>query len=343
MYGHLIIVAMNAPSVDGVIAEKNQFLLPLLDSTKTSRYNLELLFLKCGAQTAVVGVVIFFLLTGYLSIDSIARYSKKEFMKKRIIRLFPGLFVATIVAVLIDLTLQGLTFPWHQIIAQIFMIYPIIQVAPLFGVSWTLGVEIVFYILILYFPRINFRYIITVNIIVAIISLLFHVTLSLNLSQIIYFVKFIPVILIGSAIKISENDKWNYRLTKIIIAVVLAWTNLILNRYLNGDDTTYPNIGTAIIGCGIFLSIYLLFNKKRSWDKKIPEFVKVINDNSYMIYLLQIHVGFNVMFYMKYNGITNNYILVITSVVATFFVSFICHVFFEKKAINLLKRIWSDV
>ena len=76
---------------------------------------------------------------------------------------------------------------------------------------------------------------------------------------------------------------------------------------------------------------YLVFNKRRDLDEKIPGFVSFVSDISYMIYLLQIYVGFNIMYVMKLNGIMNNFMLVLSAFFGTILVSWMCHVLIEKR------------
>ena len=331
MYGHLVHVAMYSTSVYGAISENNNYLLPILDSKKIIIDYLEILFSKLGVQTAVVGVVIFFLLTGCLSVNSLNKQSKSEFLHKKIIRLAPGLWTATVVSILLSFFIQHDCFAWYQIISQIFMIHPIIQVEPISGVIWTLAVEIIFYISIIHVKNIDFKFVIIANVVVALCIYSLCVTSSPNMYQIVYFIKFIPIILIGTTIKLSEQNLWYIRGCKIALSVIFAWINLNFNKVLNGDETTYPNIMTGFVAIGIFEIFYLVFNKRRDLDEKIPGFVSFVSDISYMIYLLQIYVGFNIMYVMKLNGIMNNFMLVLSAFFGTILVSWMCHVLIEKR------------
>lgn len=340
LYGHLVIVAMYSPVVNDAIAETHNDILPMLDQGNSVIDYLEFLFWKLRAETAVVGVVIFFLLSGYLSVSSIEKYSGRAFLKNRMIRLAPGLWVATILSILIVSLIQGVSFSWYRVLGQMFMLYPIIQVGGVLGgVTWTLGVEILYYIIVAHVKKIDFSFCVIVNIIVAIIIELYHITGSANLDQILYYLKFIPIILIGAVKKITEDEKDTaLRIEKIWGASIMAWGNLIFNRRLNGDDRTYPNVMTAVIGVGIFICICNIFANRPILDKKIPGFVTIISEYSYMIYLLQICVGFNVMYILKCDGIMNNYALVISAVFATVLAAWTCHNFFEKNIMKILRK-----
>lgn len=339
MYGHLVTVAMYSPTIDVVISEDNNYMLPMLDSTKPAIDSLEILFGKFGGvQTAVVGVVIFFMLTGYLSVDSLKRYGGKEFIKNRIIRLFPGIWIATIIAILISFLTQHITFDMLQVIGQLFMLYPLIQVSAMFGVAWTLAVELFFYVVIAHFEEVSYKCIIIVNFFVAMATLILYKTQSSNMNQIIYYIKYIPIILIGAAIKICEDKIKKEKVIVIISSFIMAWGNLNLNKYLNGDETTYPQLMTGVMAGGIFLVIYWIFSKRKALDNKIPQIVVWISENSYLIYLLQIFVGFNAMLILKHCGIINNFVLVIVAAVANILVGWICHIMFETKLMTILKR-----
>ncbi len=338
MYGHLVHVAMYSPTIDGVISTKNNCFLPMLDSTKPVIDGLELLFGKVGGQTAVVGVVIFFLLTGYLSVDSLKRYGGKEFFKSRIIRLFPGLWIATVVAIVISFLVQNIKFSLLQVIGQLLMVYPIIQVAPVIGVGWTLAVEIFFYLFIAHLEEISYKYIIIVNFVVAVLIIVLYETQSSNINQIIYYIKYIPIIVVGSAIKLSEGKNHREGLIIIVSSFIMAWGNLNLNKFLNGDATTYPKIATGVMACSCFIVLHCIFATRNELDKKIPTIVVWISDNSYLIYLLQIFIGFNVMLVLKRYGITNNFVLVIMAASTNIAVGWLCHITIEKKLMTILKK-----
>ena len=157
------------------------------------------------------------------------------------------------------------------------------------------------------------------------------------MNQIVYYLKYIPLILVGSAIKICEDKKYKEKIIIIGSSFLMAWGNLNFNKYLNGDETSYPKIMTGIIAGGIFLAIYAAFSTRKELDRKIPQIVVWISDNSYLIYLLQIFVGFNMMLIFKQYGVRNNFILVVIAATANILLAWLCHILFEKKLIAILK------
>ena len=94
-----------------------------------------------------VGVVAFFMVSGYVVGLTLSRQAVRAFAVRRFWRLFPVYWLATAAWIFVDLPEHGsLTdFGIFVIAANIFMIQGAIATYSILGVSWTLGIELAYY------------------------------------------------------------------------------------------------------------------------------------------------------------------------------------------------------
>lgn len=324
LYGHIIVVGTWAPTIPEIVSEENATMyLPLLSSEEQSMWKLESVFEAFGTQSAIVGVFLFFLLAGYLSVGSHRKYEPKEFIINRCVRLFPVLLVSTILATIIAYTVQGICFNIVDVLGQGVAITALIQTRHVLGgVLWTLSVELIFYLFIIHTREMNMKFIVICNMMIMCVILLCAYNQSPNMAQIVYYVRYIPIVYIGVAIKLAE-EKNNYvnKCIMILSTILMSWGILNINKNLNGDTTTYPNIGSFMVSLAIFIGIYILAKKLPLIDDKIPSAVTFISKISYALYLIQLPVGINFMFLMKKYFNMNPYVNVVLAVVVIFIVS----------------------
>jgi len=339
--GHFISVGSFATAIPNVIASNNDINLPIIPSITHNMWKLDTFFVdKLHTQTAIVGVVLFLILTGYLSVNSRNKSTGKEFILKRAIRLYPVLLIATLLSGLIAYIDQNITFNILQYISTSLLVHPILQHNPVIGAVWVLCIEMIFYLILMHISKINVKMIAIINAIIIILVLCQFQSNSFILSTILYFVKFIPIILIGVTIKITENLNIIKRISIILITSLSAWGIIKLCSFTIPDETTYKNIQTYIVALAI-LFIFILLNHYQIL-KKTPYIIKIINDISYPIYLLQVNIGMAFMYFIKCNVTKNAYVIVFLALVVTLIISAFIHYIIEipvqRKLNNLYER-----
>lgn len=96
-----------------------------------------------------LGVALFFLVSGYIITRVARRESALEFSVKRLLRIYPPVFVAVALAVLVNAGVQGDRFTWPsglELVTNVTLInYVIVPQVILVGVAWSLVVEVIFY------------------------------------------------------------------------------------------------------------------------------------------------------------------------------------------------------
>jgi len=110
MFGHFVSVGSFAKIIPLIINEK-QTLLPLIDNTNWNLWKVEIFIINYfSTQTAILGVSIFFIITGYLMAVMMERYSRSEFLVNRFFRIFPTLIFSTIFLSVFVYFTQSITF-----------------------------------------------------------------------------------------------------------------------------------------------------------------------------------------------------------------------------------------
>jgi peptidoglycan/LPS O-acetylase OafA/YrhL len=98
-------------------------------------------------KNGTFGVEIFFVISGFVIIESARNKSATNFLSLRFIRLFPGLLISMIIVVILgELVVNPYEAPIKSFINTIFLSYNLTNTKPLVIVVWTLIYEIRFYL-----------------------------------------------------------------------------------------------------------------------------------------------------------------------------------------------------
>ncbi|MCX7218018.1 MAG: acyltransferase family protein [Burkholderiales bacterium] len=337
MFGHYVSVAGGATSIPLIIGDN--FTLPLIDSSKWQLWRFEVfLITKFSTQTAILGVSLFFLITGYLMPVMMDRYTRSTFLVNRVFRILPILFVAMILLGVFVGATQGIFFNWSSYLASWTLTYPIFGVIPVSGVLWTLLIEVLFYacacligsfsIHKLFFLQINLLAIILFS-----DKLPNEYFLMLAATQ----AKYLLMITVGSAIFLAEKeDEWHKKISLVLGSIFLSYLGFQLYKYGHEDTSTYNNLGTQLLA----LTLFLLFHWLATFGlfKKLPAFIFWMSDLVYPIYLLHAAIGLGTMALLR--PLNNEpYFLLAGALTSSISLSWVLHVSVEKPGILIGKRL----
>ncbi|MBQ6534070.1 MAG: acyltransferase, partial [Opitutales bacterium] len=155
LYAHLSSVACFAPSIPDIFSPSCR--LPVLDASKTKLYTVDTHFNHFQTAAGQIGVVLFLLISAYLTNISRAKYDNREFLKRRVIRLWPGLIVALTAVALLVHYLGGVEISGWQYVSNLFLLNPFLGYAPIEGVVWVLVIEVLFYLIMALAKPFNFK------------------------------------------------------------------------------------------------------------------------------------------------------------------------------------------
>ena len=254
-----------------------------LENSILERYILEPFF-KGGA----FGVTLFFLITGYVITLSIQKENYKQFLIRRIFRIYPSLLLALSAYWMVSMNYSKISFKVFAGSASLFgdFIYVPNQLK---GVDWTLRVEIVFYAIVflnLIFIKLNYKKIIFAIVIPILICILvlspsFPVSITWNSG---YLNIFFPSFIGGISIALLHIKKQSVPLAYIsfFISLLLCYYNLVRLR-----PDLIMNSFYILYGYLIFFLFQILIKKENKFLHigVFKRFVYWIASLTYIIYL----------------------------------------------------------
>lgn len=343
LYGHFVCVGGNALSIPDVI--NPNVILPLIQTDGKGLNWLENFFrVFLHTQAAVLGVSVFFIITGYLMPKMMLRYKRTEFLANRFFRIFPTLVVACGLIALLLMWTQNIDVSRLSYLASILLIYQIIGVAPVAGVLWTLVVEVAFYFLSAVMGQFTYAKVILVQLILGLMLLIcFYLDGAASYWLLFSVSKYFLMILIGSSLFLGETSsvKWTLKISHIVFSLVVSLLGFLSFKIVYSDTSTYATVGTHFSAVGLFIIFFCLH--KFNYLKRTPQLIIHLSELVYPIYLVHVAVGLIAMATLR-NHLSNVYLLLISAGSLSVFVSWVLHILIEQPFIRLGKRVserWS--
>lgn len=245
-----------------------------------------------------LGVVLFFLVSGYIITHVARRETALEFSLKRLLRIYPPLIFAVVIVVVSTMVLPGqrpVPSPIEIVTNMTLVNYLIVPQVVLIGVAWTLVVEVIFYGLTLATRSLlNSRAIALQPFFLLSATGAMIVTAgSLGDSWFLLAVSFlyIPILVIGSLFTLAE-----YRLISLAPALILgvtAWTLFLIGtarfypQFLAPNDSYPVSLAVAV---AIFAGVHAFRTRVAA-----GRFLSLIALTSYSLYLLHGIIGIKII------------------------------------------------
>jgi peptidoglycan/LPS O-acetylase OafA/YrhL len=305
------------------------------------------------AHNGLYGVIVFFVISGYCMTPSIENSKTLyDFIKKRFIRLFPALIVCGAITTLVKIYYQTTTIeiasddflktifflPNFNILLKLGkIIYPETREYNLIdGSYWSLIVEFkYYYILALIYFFFNSKYYVFILALFTLLSsflIKFLMIKNLHIPSIIIdFVEYLPFFIIGMSIY-KSNTKITYNILMLFSVFLLFVFN-----YLKIIPFSLPySINALIIVIFIIPWFYMLKYKTINVNNFLISTISFIGRISYPLYLLHQEIGkYLLLSLTKYY---NKYVSIFIVSLLLVLVSYLIHIIFEKKIVNLLKN-----
>ncbi|PJI46919.1 MAG: hypothetical protein CTR55_20460 [Pseudomonas sp.] len=339
IYGHFASVGGFAPEIPGIISP--EVTLPLMNGPQIAFLNFDIFLINTfSTQSAIIGVALFFMVTGYLMPAMMDRYSRKNFLINRFFRIFPLLIASTLIVGAYLWLTQGIKYGFPSYLASWTLTYSVLALPPVMGVLWTLVVEVAFYLIAALTGRFTASKLILLQAV-----LLACVIVSANYSG--YYTGllgknslFILFITIGVGFFLAKKeDTAIKRLSLIFNTTVISYLGFQFYKQSIGSSGTYENIGTHLLAVGIF-SLFMLLGKSGALSRT-PKFVSWLADLVYPMYLFHTALGLATMALVR--SYSNNYILMLTAALAvTTLTAWITHIAIEKPMIVFGRRFTSS-
>jgi peptidoglycan/LPS O-acetylase OafA/YrhL len=226
------------------------------------------------------GVVVFFLVSGYIITHVLQTEATSEFLIKRVFRIYP-LYMAAVLMHSAFLFFLGNAVPWTTLLLQLLLVGDLFGTPyALAGVEWTLRLEVAFYLLmagVFSFRRSqHFRLVLPYGLLAVapVLALLGPFPHAGAMSA--YFTLYFPFLLIGSMAYLAERQLASWWVFTALSAVVFAQYYWGIWAY----QPAWTGAHFAPLAFAIFLCAWLV----RGWFRR-SALLLVLSDLTFGVYL----------------------------------------------------------
>lgn len=277
----------------------------------------------------LLGVMVFFLISGYIITHVAERESRMDFALKRIFRIYPPLIVSVLIVAAVNAATSGATFPLSDyalsaLLANFFFV-PLKLVN---GVTWTLFIEVWFYLLMwTMMPLLKRGRYKTLSVALGLIGLLIvsegraHGDRIFAISALLVYT---PCLFMGQLLYFASTGK----IGRKGFAILSFLMYLLL---VKGMRKFYPgNVLPEQSYLMSFIASYFIFTSFMFLDQRIgvPRSMSFFARISYSLYLVHAPVGYTAVS-LLYERIGYYPALVAGFVLATL-VSWLMHIYVEE-------------
>ena len=279
--------------------------LPLLDKASHFLWVPDIFLLEhAGTASAILGVALFFLISGWVVPSMLARYSKLQFITNRVFRIFPMLFFAVFLAAIIQYFFGDRSSLTILSVMSTATLSNQITDQPLsLGVIWILIIEFKFYILLALVGRLNYCG-----------SMMWLISKKIKKTAIGYS-------------------------TLLALVALINIYRFISTKYLN--IVFIQDIGplTQIITFSLLCFCFFLKDLLRC---TVGRSIEIISNVTYSLYLIHVSVGLFLISRLRHD-IDNPYLLLTSVTILVTIISAITYQFIEKPGNVLGKRLVSQI
>lgn len=242
-----------------------------------------------------LGVVTFFLISGFVITHVAQREARYEFAIKRILRIYPPLIVSILAVIAITAIRGGDLLTWKQYLFS-FSLLNYVR-APSYvvnGVAWTLVIEMLFYLgVFLVLPLIKKKPFVAVSILIAAVAAVIWQSRSLGASFFLLAasVAYLPFLIQGQLIYL----RWARKLSVRSYAVLAIATYVITVYGIRTIHTLYyPADNSYMISFAYAFTVFVAGLLLEAIIR-VPRFIRFSSDISYSLYLFHGIIGFLVL------------------------------------------------
>ena len=292
-----------------------------------------------------LGVSLFFILSGFVISLSLSKHNKLGFLLNRVIRIYPVYIIGFLVAVfglhLVDFKGDGIPYEMNHIIVHMMIVirqwfdllyFNNMSWVKIDGISWTLEIELYFYLVIFCIFQLNEKY----RIAAVILTMILFIYLALYLVQSNWYISrqfsVIGYMFVGYFLYLLLVGRIKLPYLCLIIfteAIGLYWvfsqirpfTSDVVNWYL-------PYLLSPLV----FL-VFLIYRVEYKIDR-ISSFLSKI---SYPLYVMHSVFGYAIMVRLLRMGV-GSWVAVFLALLSVIIISYIIHLFIEVPSIKYGRR-----
>ncbi|WP_369640944.1 acyltransferase family protein [Acidovorax sp. A79] len=283
-----------------------------------------------------IGVQIFFVISGYLIIQSALRYSAVDYIKHRVLRIYPAYLFWFFVFSLVFKQFQIDAIDFKSLLIHLLFLQHFFPAAYLkynaLSVSWTLTIEMVWYVVAFFIATRFFKSPSKITAVFVLIACFWvygganwhPLVKSLEGIYIYFFVHNnaiaqMPFFLFGAWIAVKQPKYDKAALASIFISTIVLY------------KSWEPVFSTPIFITGLGISALFLLLKDIEYENSKP--VKILSDISYSFYLIH----YPILVLSSY-VVQNKYHRTFLAFLATVIISYISYKLIEQPFMNMAKR-----
>lgn len=202
-----------------------------------------------------IGVVIFLMMSGYLAVGSRFKYTKKEYLFNRFVRMYPVYWVLLIIITILSSDISIIRFLTNITLFSKFMGQP-----EIIGASWMMPIQVIFFICIAFFSKKSISIILEGNSRLILNKYIYYwgiIAIILAILRMI-FEKSFPVALALLIIIAFLGVIYRYDRTKNFIkCLILFEFILLISAYM-----AYPNGSSYFIAYNLGIIIFIIADYK---------------------------------------------------------------------------------
>lgn len=307
--------------------------LKIYETTNNLRY----LNLGC------LGVSLFFLISGFVIPFSLDKYPPVKFLINRFFRIYPTYWVGLGIGIVclyvnILLYISNFNFDLTHLIKQAFLVRDLFWIPSIDGVSWTLEIELKFYLIMLIVYKM-FKYT-HYSILFSVFLLSFSVLCMqfLNIDNILKNLicldaPFLIFMFIGSVFNLIHIQKIDIKIAIINVILYFCCFVYLLSYAL---DKNLWFIHTINYSFSLFVfTICLVFSRNIKNNKIFNFFANI----SFPLYAIHALLGYSLLEYLIFILKINVYMSSILVLAIVIFIAFLIHILVELPMIKFAKNI----
>ena len=351
-WGHFVTVGCyNENSIYGVISNiPNGILLPV---STHSLWKLEgFFYARFQLEFGIVGVALFFLVSGYLIPHLQEKYNPPERMPmllfRRMERIYPVTFICVIMVGLTVYISSAIRYPLRNYVESVLVSGTFTGTEMTMGVMWYLQVLMFLYVICTLVPKIDIK---NLTYVYGILFLLVLIPAALKdypqcwiFSNIEWVARYCGIPLLGSAAYLLKDERSVCR--KI---VDFAWFFLLtlmllrLDSVLYGTQHTYTNWQTYIAAF-IIIAASVLLSKLVGKSAKLVKMLSTADKYLFHFYLVHVAIGFTAIYWLRmidvnpYICVAAAYAVSVAAAVIAFYLTALLRRFVNAIYSNLMKK-----
>lgn len=295
-----------------------------------------------------LGVPLFFVISGFVILNSAWNRSPIRYLSSRIGRLYPAFWAAcTFTALIMAVDPTGrFSVSFQQWIQNLSMASEAYGVDYVDGVYWTLTIELAFYLVILAFVRIG----ITANRVIALglgwlaLSMFALHHPAPDWLNLILVPAWAPYFVAGMFFALVARDGWRWKYV-LPLAVAYGVCGRYAIHYFNIETERYGVLFSPWVVAGVITAIFAIFAAIVS-GVRVPGAAKVawLAGLTYPLYLIHENVGFISLDFLHHDLGLNRYLVLGFTIAGVCGIAWALHVLvenrFSRPLAELITRVW---